>query len=202
MTIRLGGGAGTLKYYLTNGTLPISEIDLAGTDPTKSTVSITVTKPKTGTGNGRVGIGEVDGSGFKSFTAKTGDLTGAGFNLTGPTGYAGSITVGNVGDAGELQPAGHRPGEDAEGSRQDSGRGDRRRDGHHRRRPLEEPVGDEHRGHRDYGAEHRHADRRHDRGCRDQRRSRRQDFREGELRGRRRLQPAAGLAAGVTARRH
>jgi hypothetical protein len=93
VTVALGGKAGTLTYFLTNGRGPIAEIDLAGTVTLKSTATISVKKPKGGTGDKRVGIGEVDGSGFKSFTAKAGDLTGAGFNLSG---YAGSITVGNV----------------------------------------------------------------------------------------------------------
>jgi hypothetical protein len=93
VTVGLTGKVGSLTYYLTNGKGPIAEIDLANTEPTKSNITIKAKNPKGGTGNGRVGIGEVDGTGFKSFTAKTGDLNGAGFNLTG---YAGKITVGNV----------------------------------------------------------------------------------------------------------
>jgi hypothetical protein len=106
VTVGLGGGVGTLTYYLTNGKGPISEIDLSGTDPTKSTVTIKVKKPKGGTGDGRVGIGEVNGTGFKSFMAKTGDVTGLGFNLTG---YAGSIIVGNVSGGADFQLPGALP---------------------------------------------------------------------------------------------
>jgi hypothetical protein len=106
VTISLGGKVGTLTYYLTNGKGPISEIDLSGTDPATSTVSITVKKVKGGSGDGRVGIGEVDGTGFKSFTAKTGDVTGAGFNLSG---FAGSITVGNVSNGADFELPGALP---------------------------------------------------------------------------------------------
>jgi hypothetical protein len=105
VTISLGGKVGTLTYYLTNGKGPISEIDLAGTDPTKSTVSFSVKKAKTGS-DGRFGIGEVDGTGLKSFTAKTGDVTGAGFNLTG---FIGSLTVGNISNGADLELLGPIP---------------------------------------------------------------------------------------------
>jgi hypothetical protein len=110
VTVKLGGKVGTLTYYLTDGVGPISEIDLSGTDPTKSTITIAVKKPKHGTGDGRVGIGEVDGfggAGFKSFAAKTGDLNGLGFNLQ--TGYAGSITVGNVSNGADFELPGALP---------------------------------------------------------------------------------------------
>jgi hypothetical protein len=106
VTISLGGKTGSLTYYLTNGKGPISEIDLAGTDPLKSTVSITVKKPKHGKGDGRIQIDEVDGAGFKSFTARTGDLVGAGFNLTG---FAGSIRVGNVSNGAAFNLPGAAP---------------------------------------------------------------------------------------------
>jgi hypothetical protein len=102
VTIRLGGKAAgsSLTYYLTDGVGPISEIDLAGTDPTKSTVTITVTKPKGADAtHGTVGVGEVDGTGFKSFTARSADLTGAGFNLTS---FAGTIRVGNVSNGADF----------------------------------------------------------------------------------------------------
>jgi hypothetical protein len=92
VTISLGGKTGTATYYLTEGRLPFSEIDLAGTDPTKTTVTIAVKKPKGATAAG-LGIGEVDGTGFKTFTATGWALDGAGFNLTD---YAGAITVGDV----------------------------------------------------------------------------------------------------------
>jgi hypothetical protein len=105
VTISLGGKVGTLTHYLTNGNGPISEIDLSGTDAT-STVTITVKKPRGGTGDGRIGIGEVDGTGFKTFTARTGDLDGAGFNLTG---YAGTITVGNVSNGADFLLPGALP---------------------------------------------------------------------------------------------
>jgi hypothetical protein len=65
-----------------------------------------VKKPKGGTGDGRVGIGEVDGTGFKSFTAKASDLTGPGFNLIG---FAGSITVANVTNGANFELAGAAP---------------------------------------------------------------------------------------------
>ena len=62
-TLKLGGKVGGLTDYLTNGAGPISEIDLAGSDPMKSTVSIAVTGARVGTGDGRTAIGEIDGIG-------------------------------------------------------------------------------------------------------------------------------------------
>jgi hypothetical protein len=109
VTVRLGGkapGSG-LTYYLTDGVGPISEIDLDHTDSAKSTVSITVKKLRGADAtHGRVGIGEVDGTGLKSFTAKAGDLTGAGFNLTG---FAGLIAVGDVTNGADVELLGPAP---------------------------------------------------------------------------------------------
>jgi hypothetical protein len=108
-TITLGGKLGTLTYYRTNGSGAISEIDLAGTDPMKSTVSITVRKPRGGTGDGRLTVNEVDGSGLKAFTAKAVDLDGSGglgFNLGG---FLGSLTIGNIRGGAPLNLAGPAP---------------------------------------------------------------------------------------------
>ena len=106
VTVKLNGKVGTLMYYLTNGAGPIAEIDLDGTSPTKSTVAITVKKPRHGTGDGRIDLGEVDGSGLKSFTAKSSDLIGAGFHLAG---FLGTLTIGNVQNGADIDLAGTGP---------------------------------------------------------------------------------------------
>jgi len=102
VTLKLGGKVGSLTYYLTNGAGPISEVDVIGTDPTKSTVSITVKKPKGGTGNGLTTIGEIDGmgtAGLKSLSMAKADLTGDGIAFNG---YVGSITVGDVRNGADI----------------------------------------------------------------------------------------------------
>ena len=116
MTINLGGKVlgSSLTYYLTNGVKtgtaitngsgPISEIDLTGTDPLHTTVTVAVKKGKAG--DGKIAIGEVDGTGFKSFTAKGSDLIGTGFALTG---FAGSITVADVKNGADFELGGAAP---------------------------------------------------------------------------------------------
>jgi parallel beta-helix repeat protein len=102
VTLKLGGRVGSLTYYLTNGAGPISEIDLTGTDPTKSTLSITVKKPRHGTGDGLTAIGEIDGignAGLKSLSMSKADLVGAGLNFNG---YVGSVNLGNVRNGADI----------------------------------------------------------------------------------------------------
>jgi ELWxxDGT repeat protein len=94
VTVRFGGKVGTATVYLTDGKAPISEIDLAGTDPTKSVLSITVKKPLHGTGDGRVGLGTITGGDLKRLAAPKADLIGAGIQLAGH--LLGSVTIGNV----------------------------------------------------------------------------------------------------------
>ncbi len=106
VTIKLNGRVGTLTYYLTNGTGPIAEIDLDSTSPTKSSVAVVVKKPRHGTGDGRINIGEVDGSGLKSFTARSSDLVGAGIHLDG---FIGSLTIGDVLNGADIELAGTGP---------------------------------------------------------------------------------------------
>jgi Bacterial Ig-like domain/Calx-beta domain len=93
VTLKLSGKVGSLTYYLTNGKGPISEIELTGTDSTKSVVSISVKKPKGGTGDGRVGVGAIDGTGVKTLSLGKADLTGTGINLTS---FLGSLTIGDI----------------------------------------------------------------------------------------------------------
>ena len=50
ITLKLAGKLGKLIYFETNGNGPFAEIDLSGTDSSKSVVSVTVKKPKGGTG--------------------------------------------------------------------------------------------------------------------------------------------------------
>ncbi|HEX3151269.1 MAG TPA: Ig-like domain-containing protein [Gemmataceae bacterium] len=103
VTLKLSGKVGTLKYYLTNGTGPISEIDLIGTDSTKSVVTISVSKPK---GDGRIGIGEIDGTGVKTLTLAKADLLGAGINLTS---FLGSVTIGDIKTGADITLIGAPP---------------------------------------------------------------------------------------------
>jgi hypothetical protein len=108
VTVKLTG-PGTVLYYLTDGTGPIAEIDLTGTDPTKSVLNITVKKPKGGSGDGRVQIANViesDGSGIKALNLGKADVVASallstgvmrtGFNMNG---YVGVLTVGGLGTA-------------------------------------------------------------------------------------------------------
>jgi Calx-beta domain len=106
VTVKLGGKVGTLTYYQTNGTGPISEIDLIGTDSSKSVVSVTAKKPKGGTGDGRVQIGEIDGTGAKSLSLAKTDLVGAGINLTT---FLRSLMIGDIRNGADLTLAGAPP---------------------------------------------------------------------------------------------
>jgi ELWxxDGT repeat protein len=89
-------GAGSLLVYLADadgdGQGPIELVQLNGTT-IKSAVSVTVKKPKGGTGDRRVELGTVTGGELKSLSAKAADLTGDGVQLTG---YLGWLTIGNV----------------------------------------------------------------------------------------------------------
>jgi Bacterial Ig-like domain/Calx-beta domain len=108
-TVRMGGGVGSLTYYLTNGQFPISEIDLNGTDPAKSTVSIAVKRPKGATSDGLVGIGEIDGTGLKSLSLGKNYLDGSvgdGINLSG---FLGLLTVGDIRNGADIVVAGAPP---------------------------------------------------------------------------------------------
>ncbi|HEX3147588.1 MAG TPA: ELWxxDGT repeat protein [Gemmataceae bacterium] len=106
VTMKLAGKVGSLNYYLTNGIGPIAKMDLAGTDPSKSIVSVGVKKPKGGNGNGRVQIGEVDGTGAKSLALAKTDVTGAGIHLTS---FVGSLVVGDIKNGADITLAGAPP---------------------------------------------------------------------------------------------
>ena len=73
VTVTLGWKAGTATVYLTDpdgdGFGPIELIELAGTDPAKSTLTIAVKRPRGGTGDGRARLAEVAGTGLKALTA-------------------------------------------------------------------------------------------------------------------------------------
>jgi len=108
-TVRLGGGLGSLTYYLTNGQGPVAEIDLAGTDPTKSTLAITVKKPRGGTGDGLVGIGEIDGTGLKSLSLGKNYLDGTAGDGIHLTGFLGSLKLGDITNGADIFLAGPAP---------------------------------------------------------------------------------------------
>jgi autotransporter-associated beta strand protein len=105
-TVKLTG-PGTVAALLAdptgNGQGPINRIYLNGTDPTKSRLSIAVKKGKTG--DGYVSIGDINGSGLKSISARNCDLIGGRVTLTGPLGgltihdiYNGSVIAAGTPD--------------------------------------------------------------------------------------------------------
>jgi uncharacterized delta-60 repeat protein len=109
VTVKMSGPVGNSAFYLTNGSVPISEIDLIGTDPLKSSLSIVVKKPKGGTGDGRVGVSEIviaDGSGVKSVSMATADIVGAGVSFNG---YVGGLTLGNIAAGSHITLSGAAP---------------------------------------------------------------------------------------------
>jgi hypothetical protein len=70
---------------------PIASILLTDTNPTKSILSITVTKAPRG--DGLVSIGSIVGTGLKALVASASNLVGTGINLSGPL---GSLTIHDV----------------------------------------------------------------------------------------------------------
>lgn len=85
VTTKLSGNAGTASIALTNGKGPIDTIQLTGTDPLRTALSISVKKNRlTSTDNGRVSLGRVVGSGLAKLTGKAVNLDGAGIALDAP----------------------------------------------------------------------------------------------------------------------
>ena len=109
VTIKLAGKVGALTYYLTNGKGPIAEIDIVGTDSSKSVVSVTVKKPKGGTGDGRVAIGAIDGTGVKSLSLTGADLDGLAGNGIELTSFLGSLSIGAIENGADIALAGAPP---------------------------------------------------------------------------------------------
>lgn len=102
VTVKLTG-PGTLTFYLTNGTGPISEIDLADTDPAKTVVSVSIKKPK---GDGRVDIGEINGTGVRTLSLAAADLIGHGIKLTS---FLGALTIGAIEGSADIKLSGASP---------------------------------------------------------------------------------------------
>jgi Calx-beta domain/Bacterial Ig-like domain len=96
VTIKLTGG-GTLGYFLTdadgNGKGPIELIEVSGTNPLKSVLSVTVAKGKFSVDGGTVGLGAISGTGLKSISARKANLNLEGINING---YLGSLVIGNI----------------------------------------------------------------------------------------------------------
>jgi len=98
-TVKFTSKVGTVNVYKTNDAGPISIIETIGTDST-STVAVTVLKvKKPAVSDGRVSIGEVVGTGLKSFSATKSDLVGVGVNLSG---YLGSLAVADIPSGGNI----------------------------------------------------------------------------------------------------
>jgi hypothetical protein len=117
VTVRLGGNvlAATATVFLTDpngiGAGPIELIQLNGTDPTKSNLSISVVKSKTSADGGTVNLGAITGSGLRSISARRANLVGEPIDLTGYngidlSGYLGSIVLGNIADGTHLKTGG------------------------------------------------------------------------------------------------
>jgi hypothetical protein len=105
VTIRVARGRGetsTMKLYLTDpdgdGKGPLELIELNGST-VKTGITVTVKKPKGGTGNAHVTIGEVTGQDLKSFSARGDDLIGPGITLTG---HLGAVTVGDIKNGADI----------------------------------------------------------------------------------------------------
>ena len=103
VTVALGGKVGTAEVFLTDhdgdGRGPIELIALGGTDRLKSTLTITTKKQPGGTGDLRVSVGAITGTGLKALTGTKADLNGAGISLNG---YLGELTIGNVSGGADI----------------------------------------------------------------------------------------------------
>ena len=99
--IRLNGKTGSMQFFRTDSDGdskgPIELIELNGTlpDPLRPRASlvISVTKSKTSTDGGTVGLGAITGTGLRSISARKANLNLEGINLTG---YLGALTIGNI----------------------------------------------------------------------------------------------------------
>jgi len=101
-----GSKIGTLNVYLTDqlptsNLGPISFLDLVGTDPLKSSLSVSVTKATKavdpgGLANGKTTIGGVRAPGLKVFGAAKVDIDGAAGPGLNVAGYLGSVTMADV----------------------------------------------------------------------------------------------------------
>lgn len=92
-----GGGTGLYFLHDPDGDSkgPIDLIELTGSDPLKSILTVTTTKLRGSTGpdNGKLGIGGITGQGLKTLTARTSPLTGDGINMTG---FVGTLNLSDV----------------------------------------------------------------------------------------------------------
>lgn len=100
VAVKFGGNVGTAALTLTNDKGPIQGIELKGTDSLTSSLTISVKHPS---GDGRVSLGQVTGSGLKSLSGKAVNLTGAGISLNG---YLGSLTLADVLNGADISATG------------------------------------------------------------------------------------------------
>ena len=105
--ISLLGRTGSLVYYRTDpdgdGRGPIESIVLTDTLPDplhpRAGLVIAVTKVKTSTDGGTVGLGSITGSGLRYITARKANLNLEGINLDG---YLGSLLIGNIANGADI----------------------------------------------------------------------------------------------------
>ena len=99
------GGVGSMRFLPDdpdlNGKGPVGLLILQGTDPAKSKLTLTDKKAKTG--DGRVSVGRVEGTGFLALTATVSDVIGDGVELTGPLGV---LTVRDILNGAHITAAG------------------------------------------------------------------------------------------------
>jgi hypothetical protein len=96
-------GAGSLLVYLTNGAMPVSLLETAGTDSNKSVVTVSVVKAKTSTDNGLFPVGGVVGSGVKTLNLSKSPVTGDGIRLAG---MVQSLTVDSLANGADVVTTG------------------------------------------------------------------------------------------------
>jgi hypothetical protein len=110
VTVKLAGKVGTATVFITDpdgdGKGSLELMQLAGTDATKSIVTITAKKAKGGSGNGRAGLAEMTGVDLKALNAATTDMVGLGITMSG---FLNTVAIGSLGGGADITVAGAAP---------------------------------------------------------------------------------------------